>query len=318
MFSYFIFILAVVLALFLWQRAKSGTVVPLSVWLIPLTGLTAVGAIAIGLGLDEVLAAARAAAPPERPQTFAEGLADVLATSRFFFLGAAALAALETALAGRAGDLQSDPTPVLRNPMFALGSGLAAAVGGLIYWRHDFGLVEHPPMAEVIFVIPPLIVAGAALGIARTLRRKTPSSFPFAVAGTGGAGLLAFYLGGIFTRWEADCLAFIAEPSNTVLVGPASPNVPFASAVQIATLAAGAALLVLASFGALLGEKPWKWGTLGDGILFLLVTILLASSLGWSWDRMSLNYEVLDQLSRGETDTVVDGGRPVGPPTDVS
>ncbi|MFB6350273.1 MAG: hypothetical protein ABEN55_22155 [Bradymonadaceae bacterium] len=307
MVPYILLILAVGLALFLWQRVRDGTIVPLSVWLIPLAALTAFGALAIGFGLDDVVATARAAAPADRPAAFAGGLAELLGTSRFFFLGAAALAALETPLAGRAGEAQAETSSIVRTAPFVVGWILAAAVAGISYWQIQPGLLERPAMAEAIFIIPPLVVAGSAIGIARTLQRKTPSSFPFAVAGTGIAGLMAFYLGGRFTRWQADCLALAANPDNALLVGGSSPNAPFDTVVLIAAVSAGGATLALAGLGAVLGEKPWKWGTLGDGILFLLVTILLASSLGWSWDRMASHYGVLEQLSQGKTETVAEG-----------
>lgn len=315
MLSYLLFILAVALAFYLWQRARDGAIVPLSVWLIPITILTAIGAIAIAFGLDDLVAATRAVAPPDRPEAFAEGLAEVLGSSRFFFIGAGALAALETALAGRAGERQSETTPIFLNSAFIGGWALAALVAGVEYWQLAPESLGRLPMADTMFVIPPLIVAGAGIGIARTMERKTPSSFPFAIAGTGAAGLMAFYLGGRFTRWEADCLAYLANPESAVLIGASSPNAPFDTAVLVATVAAGGAILVLATMGAVLGEKPWKWGTLGDGILFLLVTILLASSLGWSWDRITVNYEVLNQLTRGETDAVAERDVCPSPPS---
>jgi len=304
MLAYFVLILAAGLALYLRQRAGGDSIVPLSVWLIPVAGATAAGALTIGFGLDDLAAAARTVAPAERPETFAAGLADLLGTSRFFFLGAAVLAAIETVSAGRSGERQPGASSLLTTTPFAGGLVLAAVVAGIAYWQIEGGRLERPAMTEAIFVIPPLIVAGSGIGIARTLQRKTPSSFPFAVAGTGLAGLMAFYLGGRFTRWQADCLAFAATPDTAVLVGASSPNASFDTAILVATLSAAVAALIVAAVGAVLGEKPWKWGTLGDGILFLLVAILLSSSLGWSWNHMAAHYDLLDRLSRGDSDVI--------------
>ncbi len=300
MLAYLFFGLTIAVAVYLWHRAQTGVTVPLSVWMIPVVLLTGTGAIYVGVGIDNPATASRAAASAERAEIFAATLAEVLADGRFFFLGTAALAAAETAMAGRAGERRASAVNLFGTSPPWVGCILAAALGAVSYWQLDPSRLPQLAATELLFVLPPLLVAGSGIGIGHTLQRKTPSSFPFAIGGVALAGLAAFYLGARLTRWEADCRALAGEPTNAMLIGPSSPNIPYDSVVTVATAAAALCVLALAILGTLLEEKPWKWGTLGDGILFLLVTIVFCSSLGSSWNALSARYLLLDRLAAGE------------------
>ena len=312
MIAYLIFVIPIAVAVYLWNRARDGVTVPLSVWIIPVVLMTVAGAIFLAVDIDNAVKAARASVPGERAEVFARSLADLFADGRFFFLGAAALAAAETAMAGRSGELRTGARSLFRTIPFWAGWMLGAALAAVLYWQVDPARLQELTLSELILVIPPLVVAGTGVGIGHTLQRKTPSSFPFAIAGTGAAGLAAFYFGGRLTRWEADIVAFLGESSQPLLIGTSSPNAPYDVVILVATAVGGICILTLASLGAFLQDKPWKWGTLGDGILFLLVTIAFSSSLGWSWNATSRDYTILDRLAGGEIGVLTD----VEPPPD--
>jgi hypothetical protein len=306
MIAYLIFIIPVAVAVYLWKRARDGVTVPLSVWVIPVVLMAAAGAIFLAVDIDNAVKAARAAVPGERAEVFAQNLVDLFENGRFFFLGAAALAAAETAMAGRSGELRTGARSLFRTIPFWVGWMLGGALAALLYWQVEPARLQELALTELILALPPLIVAGTGVGIGHTLQRKTPSSFPFAIAGTGAAGLAAFYLGGRLTRWEADLVAFLGETSQPLLIGASSPNAPYDIVVLVATAVAGVCILALAILGAFLQDKPWKWGTLGDGILFLLVIIAFSSSLGWSWNATSDHYTMLDRLAGGQTEVLTD------------
>lgn len=297
MLAQLVIVIALAVVCYLRWRTGQGVLVPLSVWMIPAAILTAAGAFWVGVRVDDVMIATQSAAPTDRPGVLAEGLANVNAWGRYFFMAAASITCLATAFAGTAGQRRHGQAPFYRRAPFFVGSGLAVVIGLLTYTLLTYYVVDASVPGFWVYFIPPSIVAGAGIGIARTLGHETPSSFPLAIAGIGLAGLIAFYIGGAMMRWEADCLNFLFDSGEFVALGASSPYAGLDSVILIVSLGAGVSLLTLAVIGARLKGEPWKWGMLGDGVLFLLVSLIFASGLGWTWMTASEQYDSLRKMA---------------------
>jgi len=250
------------------RRSLRGSRVPLAVWLIP----GALGVDFLALLLSVRLGAEgrsrSAGAWIDRPVLSA---VEAVGRTELVLFGIAALLAVEAGLSGLAGP-DREASPPLRGDLAAV-AGLLSGVALLVVGLGLVGFESSQGELSRAFVgVAALAALGAGVGAAGSLRRRTPRSYPLV---SGLLGAVAVTLGLVAARVGAVAEAAGGAPA----FGRWMQWYP--SFGEMTVLAVAVAGIVGATGIALrVGRKPWKWGTLGDLMLFVFVAILFVAGLG--------------------------------------
>lgn len=244
------------------RRARGGTRVPLAVWLIP-------GTLAVDLaGVWTVVRLADGALGGAALHEVARGSGMVL-------YGAALLLAGEAAVSGLAGpDRDAKPTVWRESAARAGGIGgvLAVVVGSGSFGEGSVAAGLEEPL---VWVVSGAVVA-AGIGAAGSLQRRTPSSYPLVPGILAGTAIV---LAAAAERVFGFAAAAQAGEAGGFAWTPPGP--------AVALVAGSCAMVGIAVWLAIRrARKPWKWGTLGDIMLFVFVTVLFVAGLGGTLQKL--------------------------------